>query len=204
MLLDRNFIFALAALVATGTAIAGNELGQSNNNGAVAKLTNQSATEIVSKAQASIKSEAQRANSFSLMGLDGAMHSLEDWKGKVIVLNFWATWCSPCLSEIRDFVAYQEQYRTRGLQIIGVGLDEGKKLRNVQRTLEINYPVLIADPEKNAAMMEQWGNNSGIVPYSVVIDRHGQVVYTHRGQLDRDFFDENILPLLGKVGPIPK
>jgi peroxiredoxin len=120
------------------------------------------------------------------------------------VLNFWATWCSPCLSEIRDFVAYQEQYKTRGLQIVGVGLDEEKKLRNVQRTLEINYPVLVADPKKNGALMEQWGNNSGIVPYSVVIDRHGQVVHTYRGQLDRDSFNENILPLLGKDGSIPK
>jgi peroxiredoxin len=131
------------------------------------------------------------------------MHSLEEWKGKVVVLNFWATGCSPCLSEIPDFVAYQEQYKTRGLQIIGVGLDEEKKLRNVQRTLEINYPVLVADPKKNGALMESWGNKSGIVPYSVVIDRSGRVVYTHLGQMDRDSFNENVLPLLGNVESKP-
>jgi peroxiredoxin len=136
---------------------------------------------------------------FSLMGLDGVRHSLSDWKGKVVMLNFWATWCSPCLSEIRDFVGYQEQYKARGLQIVGLGLDEEKKLRNVQRTLEINYPVLLADPEANRGLMNQWGNSSGVVPYTVVIDRDGRVAYSHRGQMERDVFDEFVLPLLDNV-----
>ena len=137
--------------------------------------------------------------SLSLTGLDGVKHSLADWNGKVIVLNFWATWCSPCLYEIPDLVAYQEQYKARGLQIVGVGLDDEKKLRNVQRTLDINYPVLVADPVSNSGMMKPWGNSSGIVPYSVVIDRDGRVAYTHYGLINRDTFNENILPLLDKV-----
>lgn len=138
------------------------------------------------------------ARALTLSGLDGEKHSLKDWKGKVVILNFWATWCSPCLYEIRDFVAYQEQYKSRGLQIIGVGLDEEKKLRNVQRSLEINYPVLISDPENNAALMKTWGNGSGIVPYTVVIDRAGRMIFTYHGQINQEMFDENILPLLDK------
>ncbi|HMC13501.1 MAG TPA: TlpA disulfide reductase family protein [Gallionellaceae bacterium] len=136
---------------------------------------------------------------FSLTGLDGVRHSLADWKGKVVILNFWATWCSPCLYEIRDFVTYQEQYKARGLQIIGLGLDDEKKLRNVQRTLEINYPVLVADPVENSGLMKLWGNSSGVLPYTVVIDRDGRVAYVYRGQMNRDVFDEYVLPLLDKV-----
>ena len=186
-----NYIRILAAIAVAGTAFAGTDIGPGKSDGTDSKM---SATHAVNE---------KKANSLSLMGLDGVIHGQEDWKGKVVVLNFWATWCSPCLSEIPDFVVYQEQYKTRGLQIIGVGLDDEKRLRNVQRTLEINYPVLVADPKKNGALMESWGNNTGIVPYSVVIDRNGRVVYTHHGQVDRDTFNENILPLLGKVESKP-
>ena len=136
--------------------------------------------------------------SLSLTGLDGVAHSLSDWKGKVIVINFWATWCSPCLYEIPSFVTYQEEYQARGLQIIGVGLDEVRKLRNVQRSLEINYPVLVADPAVYGGLMERWGNSSGVVPYSVVIGQDGLVKHAHHGLLSREDFDEFVMPLLDK------
>lgn len=138
-------------------------------------------------------------DTFSLRGLDGTNHSLKDWKGKVIMLNFWASWCAPCQAEIADFIAIQEAYQADGLQIIGVGMDEEQKLRNVQRTLEINYPILVADPAHYPKLMGQWGNSTGIVPYTVVIDREGLIRYIYSGQLHRDTFEENILPLLGKT-----
>jgi peroxiredoxin len=187
-----------------GTAIAESDRSTGNRSPIeFANGVNQSATGGVSKQPVPQAVKEKSVNVFSLMGLDGEKHSMEEWKGKVVILNFWATWCSPCLSEIREFVAYQEQYKIRGLQIIGVGLDEEKKVRNVQRSLEINYPVLLAAPKKMGALMEQWGNTTGIIPYSVVIDRQGRVVFTQRGQIDRDSFNENILPLLAKTEPNP-
>jgi peroxiredoxin len=199
MTIVRNIAFVLAAVAAAGTALAGNDSGQSSRDSAVAIAPQKAAAETPLKTLPSKADKEREIKSLSLPGLDGVRHSLADWNGKVIIVNFWATWCSPCLYEIPDFVAYQEQYKARGLQIIGVGLDQEKKLRNVQRTLEINYPVLVADPAKNSDLMKIWGNSSGIVPYSVVIDRDGRVVYTHHGLISLDTFNENILPLLDKV-----
>lgn len=133
---------------------------------------------------------------FHLKGLDDKTHRLDEWKGKVILLNFWAPWCGPCQYEIPDFVRYQERYAPRGLQVIGMGLDEGRKLRNVARTLGINYPVLVADPVEHPGLQAQWGNPAGMVPYTVVIDRDGRLKYVHRGQMEADAFDEFVLPLV--------
>jgi peroxiredoxin len=195
----RNVLIVLAAIVMAEAAFAGGNFRQVNTGSAVA-VAPDDAKVVISANTLPLKPNDERVmKPFSLMGLDGVRHSLADWKGKVIILNFWATWCSPCLYEIRDFVAYQEQYKARGLQIIGLGLDDEKKLRNVQRTLEINYPVLVADPVENSGLLNQWGNSSGVLPYTVVIDRDGRAIYVQRGLMSRDVFDEYVMPLLDKV-----
>jgi thiol-disulfide isomerase/thioredoxin len=131
-----------------------------------------------------------------LQGLDGKTHKLSDWKGKVIMLNFWASWCAPCLHEIPEFVQYQRQHADRGLQIIGIGIDQERKLRNVQRTLNINYPVLILDPDNSRRLLVKWGNQSGIVPYTIVINAEGRMTYMHRGPMGREEFQRYVLPVL--------
>ncbi len=196
MKIIKKSLFVVAA-VASVMAMAANDFDQSDSAAAIA--SKQSVPVTVSKKSPVIADKEKAIKSLSLLGLDGVNHSLAEWSGKVVLLNFWATWCSPCIYEIRDFVAFQELYKVRGLQIIGVGMDEEYKLRNVQRTLEINYPVLVADPVKNSGLMTRWGNSSGVVPYTVVIDREGRVVYTHHGLMSRDEFDEFVLPLLEKI-----
>jgi peroxiredoxin len=140
--------------------------------------------------------ERPQPPAMTLPGLDGNRHSLADWRGKIIVLNFWAAWCAPCQAEIPDFVASQERYASRGLQVVGIGIDAEKPLRNVQRTLEMNYPVLVADPAGHRSLLQQWGNGSGVIPYTVVIDRKGRVAYTHRGPMEHGDLDAIVLPLL--------
>jgi thiol-disulfide isomerase/thioredoxin len=131
-----------------------------------------------------------------LPDLEGLTHNLSEWRGKVILLNFWASWCAPCQYEIHDLVAWQEKYGTRDLQVIGVGVDVAQKLRNVRRSLEINYPILIAEPSRYPTIMSSWGNRMGTLPHSVVINREGQMVYIHRGLISEETFTDHILPLL--------
>ena len=196
MKIPGRVLFVICATVLAETALAGAQFPQ----GGPAAVAPQGVTATMPSNTLSPKAaDESKRKPFTLTGLDGVKHSLSDWKGKVVVLNFWATWCSPCLYEIRDFVVYQKKYKARGLQIVGLGLDDERRLRNVQRTLEMNYPVLIADPVDNSGLMEQWGNRSGVLPYTVVIDRDGRMAYIHRGKMDRDIFDQYVLPLLDKV-----
>jgi len=133
---------------------------------------------------------------FQLRDLKGELHTLSDWKGKVIMMNFWASWCSPCQYEIPEFVHYQQQYGKEGLQIIGIGVDEKRKLANVARSLGINYPVLVLEPSVSRQLMSKWGNDTGIIPYTVVIARDGRIKYIHRGQMGGEEFDTYVKPLL--------
>jgi len=131
-----------------------------------------------------------------LNDLDGKEHNLYDWHGKVIMLNFWATWCGPCQIEIPDFIAYQNRYADKGLQVIGVGLDEVRKLKNYVRTVGINYPILQADPELQYSLLKQWGNSFGILPFTVVIARDGHFVFMQQGILNQQTFEKIVKPLL--------
>ncbi len=135
---------------------------------------------------------------FKLKGLDGKEHSLDEWKGKVIVLNFWASWCGPCQYEIPEFARFQREHGDEDLQIVGMGLDEERKLANVARTLGINYPVLVLDPLNDRKILSDWGNDTGIVPYTAVIDKTGRITYIHRGKMDADVFRDYVFPLLKK------
>ncbi len=131
-----------------------------------------------------------------LNDLNGNKHNLYDWHGKVILLNFWATWCGPCQVEIPDFIGYQTRYGNAGLQIIGVGLDEVRKLRNYVRTVGINYPILQADPELQYSLLKQWGNSFGVLPFTVVIAKDGRLIFMQQGVFKSETFDSIVKPLL--------
>jgi thiol-disulfide isomerase/thioredoxin len=128
--------------------------------------------------------------------LQGRQRKLYDWHGKVIILNFWASWCGPCLTEIPLIVRYQREYAEAGLQVIGVALDEARKVRNVVRSLHINYPVLVSDPEDKQGLLQNWGDPQQVLPYSVVIDHDGRIRFTQVGIMDEETFTDYVLPLL--------
>ena len=131
------------------------------------------------------------APAFSLTDIDGKKVSLADFKGKVVILDFWATWCPPCRKEIPDFITIQKEYADRGVQIVGVALDELPKVQAFARENGMTYPVLIG----NDGVVAQYGGIEGI-PTTFIIDRKGKIVERFEGFRPRSTFVEAITRLL--------
>jgi peroxiredoxin len=128
--------------------------------------------------------------------LAGKQHNLQQWKGNVLLLNFWASWCTPCLSEIRHLNRFQHDFAASGLQVVGLGIDDPRKLANVKRSLQIAYPVLRVDEKESRKVLAAWGNKSGMIPFTVIFDKHGRIVSAHRGVIDDQVFNTLVKPLL--------
>ena len=125
----------------------------------------------------------------------GQQHALSEWQGKILILNFWATWCPPCLKEIPDFVELQTQYQDKNLQFIGIAIEEKQSLIEHPLYAQINYPVLIAG-NGGVSLSKAWGNLASIVPFSVVISPEGEIIHRQQGEFKREKILEIIQPLL--------
>jgi peroxiredoxin len=135
------------------------------------------------------------APEFNLTDVAGTKRNSHEWDGKVLILNFWATWCPPCRSETPMFVELQEKYAATGLQFVGVAIDEMDKVKDFMDTYGINYPMLIGDNDA-IDIAKQYGNRFGALPYTVVIDRHGMIQFVQRGGMTREMAENAIKPLL--------
>lgn len=114
------------------------------------------------------------ATDFALRDLAGKTHSLADYRGKLVLLNFWATWCPPCRKEIPLFIELQRRYQKQGLQIVGISIDNPEAVARYWQEMRINYPLLLAD-ETTFELMAAYGNRTGGLPYSVLIGTDGQI-----------------------------
>lgn len=132
---------------------------------------------------------------FQLPDVDGVEHSIREWDGKVLVINFWATWCPPCLKEIPEFIELQKSLGEEGLQFVGVAIDTPDKVKAFIEEHGINYPVLVSE-EKGTLVTNDYGNKLGVLPYTAFINRAGQIVHTHAGAIDKETAERFILPLL--------
>jgi peroxiredoxin len=133
------------------------------------------------------------APAFELPDLDGKTVRLADFKGKVAVINFWATWCPPCRAEVPDFVRLQAKYRDRGLAIVGLSLDAGgaNDVRPFADEYDVNYTMLLANDETAQA----YGGIVGI-PTTFILDRNGTIVKKMVGKAEYEAIEETILPIL--------
>ncbi|HKS39319.1 MAG TPA: TlpA disulfide reductase family protein [Blastocatellia bacterium] len=135
----------------------------------------------------------QSAPAFALKDLQGRTVRLSDYKGKVLLINFWATWCAPCLVEMPDLVKLQKEYESQGLQIVGITCPpmSRKDVRGVARKLKINYPILFGTDEVSDAYYA-----TSVLPTTIVIDRNGKVRGRILGILVPEEFERNVKPLL--------
>lgn len=132
---------------------------------------------------------------FSLPDTSGQTRSVQEWDGKVLVINFWATWCPPCREEIPEFVALQRKYAGRGLQFVGIAIDEREAVVPFMEAVGINYPVLLGQLT-GVELSRDYGNRWGALPYTAVIDREGHIVFVKPGALTHREMEQEILPHL--------
>jgi cytochrome c biogenesis protein CcmG/thiol:disulfide interchange protein DsbE len=133
------------------------------------------------------------APDFTLPALDGKPFRFSNQRGKVIILDFWATWCPPCRAELPHFKSLYEQYNQKGLQIVGVALDDGgaEVVRPFVEDNDIKYPILIGNQE----VVEDYGGIRGI-PTTFVVDRKGHIIKKFVGYQDKEVFESAIKELL--------
>ena len=118
-------------------------------------------------------------------GLDGQSHRLSEWDGKLVLLNFWATWCTPCLKEIPLLVEAQRRHGPRGFQIIGIAMDDAEPVSRFAERLHMNYPIMVGQAEI-AAAMDQLGDQLGAFPFSVLIAPDGRILDRASGDLSAE------------------
>jgi thiol-disulfide isomerase/thioredoxin len=128
---------------------------------------------------------------FRLPDLEDRVRSVSEWNGKVLVVNFWATWCPPCRKEMPAFIELQEKYADKGLQFVGIAIDEKDKVIDFSDTYGVNYPMLVGDLEA-IKLGKAYGNRFGALPYTVIIDRGGNIRFTQRGELPRETAEAEI------------
>jgi thiol-disulfide isomerase/thioredoxin len=133
------------------------------------------------------------APAWQLTTLDGQVLRSEQFKGKVVVVDFWATWCAPCLYEMPGYIAMQKEYADRGLVIVGVSMDQLKPeiISKFAANRGINYPVALATPEMVAAFGE-----FEFLPTTFLIDREGRIRHRKSGPMERADYRKLVVSLL--------
>jgi len=141
----------------------------------------------------SLSSEALYSTTFP--DSEGNMQALEQWRGKILIINFWATWCPPCREEMPELSRFHEHYQDKGVVVLGIATEDVAKIREFAKKTQVSYPLLAGDMDA-MNLGNALGNNKGVLPYTVILSRDGSVVETFFGQVNHLMLEEELLPLL--------
>ncbi len=172
----RPILLSLVAVIVAGAALAGGMYLREQPNAPGPEI-------IIVKQPKTDHSVAGRRPEFWLPDPQGVRHGISEWDGKLLVINFWATWCPPCLHEIPVFIALQERFRSRGVQFLGIAIDDGENVRAFADEIGLNYPTLHGQLDA-IEVMGAYGNKTGGLPFTVLVDPSGNIVARHAGALD--------------------
>lgn len=179
--MKRSVQFALIVLVAAIAASAG-------------YLSNRAIQPAADTASAS-PDAGTTLLALSLPDLAGQPQALSQWRGKVLVVNFWATWCPPCRKEIPDFAEVSERLRDEPVQFVGLSIDAAEKVQAFQDEYAVPYPLLIGTPQ-TLQLAASFGNQAQALPFTVILDRAGQIAHIKLGTLKADELEGRIRALL--------
>jgi thiol-disulfide isomerase/thioredoxin len=141
---------------------------------------------------------AARLLALELPDLADQPQSLAQWRGQVLVVNFWATWCPPCRKEIPEFVAISEKLQGKGVQFVGISIDSADKVRQFRDEARISYPLLIGGME-TMDFADHFGSKVKGLPFTVILDRQGQLHHVKLGPMSGQELEEILESALAKT-----
>lgn len=188
---------ALRVAVAAGAAslLTVGLLGYRLLNHASPESANRPPGLIVLQTMNSAEAKLAVDNIFALIlpDLGGRPQPVAQWKGKVLVVNYWASWCKPCVEEMPAFSRLNSHYAAWGVQFVGIGLDDAGKVASFMKTTPVSYPVLVAGAADPTPGLQVKG-----LPYTVVIGRDGQIDATRLGRMDEESLELVLRRLIGQ------
>lgn len=185
----RLFLYAGVAVAAA----AGGYAYRTRQGGAADAPTNTgTAAESAPSAAASADPVAD-LRALSLPDLDGATHRLDQWSGRPMVVNFWATWCAPCVKEMPELQALHEKYP--GIQFVGIGVDKAGNMRKFLKKVAVTYPLLVLE-DGAIDRLRALGNPAGGLPFTLVFDENGDIHRKILGQIQADDLDNTLSALV--------
>jgi thiol-disulfide isomerase/thioredoxin len=128
--------------------------------------------------------------------LAGAPRTLDEWRGKLLVVNFWASWCGPCREEMPLLDRTQQRLAGKNLQIVGIAVDSAAATQEFLGRVPVGYPILIDDPKAGEDLAAMLGNNRGVLPYTLLVGPDGRILARRFGNFTQASLDEWLSPYL--------
>ena len=156
-------------------------------------IRNHAATTLIQKI---LTGQKPKRPAFAMRDLKGKVRHIKEWDNKIVIINFWATWCPPCKREMPAFIDLYKKYKKSGVEIIGVAIDETESVKQFVDDIGVNYTILVGQLDA-MEINRQYGNIRGQLPYTIFINRQQQIVAVKRGEIKKQEMERAILKLIG-------
>ncbi len=147
------------------------------------------------KPSAPVSSIPEQLPHFIMQDTDGAIRDSKEWRGKVLIINYWATWCPPCRKEMPTLMEFQDQYGPQGVQVLGIAVDDLDQVKEFMNTYGINFPVVVGGDDA-IELGQKMGNRIAALPYTAIFDRKGKTLYAQPGMITKAILEKSVKPSL--------